>query len=115
MQGTHVGFLENTEDYKCNYCDELFANYPLLDKHMQRNGDNYSCKGKSHSCNHCDKKFGNRTLLKNHLRLTKTTLMCDDCGKVCHTPSELAMHKRSHTGNSYYCLILKKIYSFIEN
>ena len=101
MHGTHVGFLEVAEGFKCNYCDERFDNYPLLEKHVRKSGDSYSCKGKKHLCNHCDKKFGSKKLLKNHLRSLKTLMMCDDCGKEFRQPSELAAHKRIHTGKFY--------------
>ena len=102
MQGTHVGFFEDIKDFKCKYCDEHFDTHPLLNKHLRKSGDEYSCKGKTHLCHHCDKKFGNIKLLKNHLLAIKTEMMCDDCGKVFHSSTQLINHKKSHSGNFYF-------------
>ncbi len=75
----------------------FFFREHLSEKHTLK----LSAHNKLYKCPFCDEFFDRKSLLLAHKKEVhpgQTNYMCDDCGKKCHTPSELTIHRRMHTG-----------------
>ena len=77
--------------------DAIYFREHLNEKHDL----NLSAHNKIYKCTFCDEFFDRKSSLLMHKKTAhpgQTNYMCDDCGKKCHTPSELSIHRRMHTG-----------------
>ena len=80
--------------------DTIYFREHLNEKHDLK----LSAHNKIYKCTFCDEFFDRKSPLLMHKKAVhpgQTNYMCDDCGKKCHTPSELSIHRRMHTGKHY--------------
>ena len=78
----------------CDFCDQQFANDTDLVVHMKTHtGD------KPYLCTICGSSYVKRKYMRFHKKFYHTLLpqcVCDVCGKICRTNSQLKQHKMSH-------------------
>ena len=71
------------------------------------------CKPKRFKCTKCDNHYGTLKQLNNHFRMNHQKVRCNECGKICKTPSTLRQHAYSHTqGEKYKCKYCQETFTF---
>ena len=89
-------FCYEGKSFRKHYSGIVFREH-LSEKHELK----LSAHNKIYKCPFCDEFFDRKSPLLMHKKEAhpgQTNYVCDDCGKKCHTPSELNIHRRMHTG-----------------
>jgi len=64
----------------------------LSDHRNRQTGEN------EYVCDHCKKRFSSKSNLIKHMNIHTHDYRCTECCKCCRSGSELAIHRRSHSG-----------------
>ena len=60
-------------------------------------------------CDHCKKRFLSKSNLIGHMNIHTDNYRCTECGKCCESGSQLAVHRRSHSGEKLFeCTVCSK-------
>ena len=60
-------------------------------------------------CDHCKKRFLSKRNLIGHMNIHTDNYRCTECGKCCKSASDLAVHRRSHSGEKpFQCAVCSK-------
>ena len=99
-------------ELKCETCDEVFASLEQLSSH---NIEHHGITGDP--CPICGK-YLKRSSMRNHIEKVHKAesarkYVCDECGKVYKTKTDLDTHYTKHTGDKQYvCQTCGKAYRF---
>lgn len=86
--------------FQCPHCPARFKFKTSLKGHNQKNH-----LGITFICEHCGVSFKSKPALKLHERYrhkNETPFPCEFCEKRCHTKTDLAIHRRTHTNEKPY-------------
>jgi len=89
--------------YLCTVCDKRFKGKRQLNVHKGIH------TGEIHTCSRCDKTFSSQSTLCRHMNIHTSKYKCSVCGKCCVSSRELAVHRRSHSGEKLFeCTVCNK-------
>ncbi|KAL0808307.1 hypothetical protein ABMA28_012799 [Loxostege sticticalis] len=86
--------IENIEDF-------VDQNYLQMDTALTVNekqplqAESINKSAAVYQCHICDKEYNRKQTLRAHLRYHKNSIVCEECGKSCHSKSVLLEHKRA--------------------
>ncbi|XP_050415750.1 zinc finger protein Xfin [Patella vulgata] len=93
---SHMAYHKNTETFKCDECDKVFARGGYLREHKQR----IHCQSRPHVCPICPKAFAQTRNLRLHMRIHtgEKPYKCSTCHRAFAQRSNYMAHKASMTG-----------------
>lgn len=102
------GMAEQEKDrmYSCSLCTRQFKRSRDLIVHERTH-----VQQMNHKCDICGYSTADNFYFRVHTRRHTTQYNCDVCGKGCHTKRKLEVHKASHSGKPFRCLICDKQYA----
>ena len=68
-----------------------------------------------HCCHQCRKCFASHGSLYNHTKTLSSMYECTECGKCCHNSHVLAVHRQSHSGQTFECRVCNKRFTTLGN
>jgi len=69
-----------------------------------------------YSCSVCKARFLSQCALSAHKNVHTTKYKCTECGKCCRSNTDLAVHRRSHSGEKpFECTVCGKRFSLVRN
>jgi len=91
--------------YLCTVCDKRFTQRGNLKRHSQRHTANTV-----HMCNQCQKHltimteshFSSQFTLRQHMNIHASKYQCSECGRCFVGSNQLAVHRRSHSGEKTF-------------
>lgn len=87
----HKIYHSNTKNFECNVCQKKFHRNSDLKSHELCHKDE-----KNYKCEICEKNFKTNAGLRKHQKLNCInaikSCLCDQCGKMCSTNSDLKSH-----------------------
>jgi len=90
--------------YLCTVCDKRFTQKGHLKHHSERHTANTV-----HICSQCEKSFSSRCKLRRHMNIHASKYQCSECGRCFDNSSNLAVHRRSHSGEKpFECSVCNK-------
>jgi len=86
------------KQYSCTQCEKRFTTKHSLTDHIERHTGEYL-----YSCSQC------QNALSAHVNIHTGKYKCTECGRCCKKSSELAVHRRSHSGQKpFECTVCSK-------
>ena len=107
--GTNIFVKESLkvcQDLNCvmKQCEKRFTTKHSLTDHTERHTGEYL-----YSCSQCQKRFLTGNALSAHVNIHTSKYKCTECGRCCKKSSELAVHRRSHSGHKpFECTVCSK-------
>ncbi|XP_063385399.1 zinc finger protein 501-like [Cydia fagiglandana] len=99
--------LKGKSSCTCKVCGRVCASQSALLIHTRVHSGE-----RPYQCPSCDKKYSDRGGLKRHIernhfgKMRERKFMCENCGKAFYTKTDVAVHMRTHTGETpYACTI----------
>ncbi|XP_054738186.1 zinc finger and SCAN domain-containing protein 2-like isoform X1 [Anastrepha obliqua] len=139
----YIAMQENSEEYQCNICQQVFVSQRLLRLHKRTHNiatfqyecsecqKKYSCRNllidhmnthtgeRPYKCTKCPKKFASNYTLQAHIKIHSERLRpykCDKCNKAFLNQQTLTHHKKLHLGEkSFICDICSKAFGTQHN
>lgn len=92
--------------YSCSICTKKFKRPQNLTVHERTHGQE-----RSYECDICGYTTTDSFYYRVHKKRHSMQYNCDVCGKGCRTESKLEVHRASHGGKPFRCLICDKQYA----
>jgi len=100
----HKSTNDGQKQYRCTVCDKRFTRKYRLIIHSRRHTGEHL-----YSCSQCEKSFSSPCSLCDHKNIHASKYKCTECGKCCKSSNELAVHRRSHSGQKpFECTVCSK-------
>lgn len=108
---THLAVHNSDRPHFCDHCSYSFKTAAALMSHegTHTNTKNFICK-------YCEKSFYKLTYMNMHIRTVHVRdkrYQCVDCSKVFSNSSNLACHRRIHTGEQVIIIIKYNYITFL--
>ncbi|RZF39240.1 hypothetical protein LSTR_LSTR010334 [Laodelphax striatellus] len=94
--------MNQSGKYSCTFCEFKALSRIALGRHLSEHRGEITPL----ECRKCGEKFGLRKQLLKHLKWHTDRFLCDICGQLCKSLSELNTHLKIHTGvKPYKCSV----------
>lgn len=109
----HKRLVHTEKKYECHFCMKRFSQKHALCFHIETVHLNL----KKFSCKYCGMAFKHYSSLGMHIgsKHTNHKQICDICGKNFFSPSILAHHRLSHTGELFFFVLKIFLLNFTNN
>jgi len=106
---------DKQQRYLYTVCGEQFTRKRSLNTHRKHHVE-HQVEEYVYLCSQCEKRFSAPHDLYHHMNVHTSRYTCTECGECCRSSSDLAVHRRSHSGEKpFVCTVCGRRFTKSNN